>query len=956
LSKTYEFQYNHMEFSKDGQLDELIALDRYAIPSYNNYQIGDTVVAIVDKTMGTKKVAVIETINHANSTYEVRDRFGEVHTVQEELMTKPLETKPAQLWERWAKGAASVEETAELKQFWENEFRWLFDGYRYSLGGRIQLMLGQEHTTGERANLTAYNCFVIRSPYTLTDPQEQFIDVIEVAYKEASIMRRGGGVGTNISTINTVKGSGMSKHDFKFLLEGNHKDAQELQDRIKLGKFDSVTVYTDRKEWEKVMKDELFLYNQEAESFAAGDSVDELFDGIKRMVNGSYNNSTIGIDFTNLRHRDAIVKGVNGRSSGAVSWMELYVLVAKLLQQDTIDNVDFAEIFSDIVHLIIQGGSRRGALMLICNDDNPNVYKFMQRKRQMGYLSGANISVGVSDSFMDKVKDAKATLKEGLTPLKECKEALDLWEVLIKAAWESAEPGIVWLERYNKESNSWYFHEIIATNPCGEQGLPAWGVCNLGHFVLSRFFNKSTQDVNWNDLARAVRTAVRLQDNIIDYTQYFLEENEKTQLSERRVGIGSLGLGTLMIQLGLRYGSDKGNEFIDKLYKFIAVETYKASIDIAEEKGAFPQFDAEQMIHSGFMERLIKEMPEEHLEKFFNTGIRNVTLLTQAPTGSTGTYIDNIPLFRKEFGGTTTGIEPYFSWEYWRAGRLGMAKQTVDLALDYLKDNGLKDIKDLPDYFVTAMDLSPSDHVKVQAAVQKWTDSSISKTANCPKNYTVEQTDELYMLSYDLGLKGMTIYRDGSREAQVLATNEEDAKLESHIEAKKLKEMKEKESAQSTPVTPVEVKTPHIVIQKRPKRLYGFTEKVGFTYGDNFGKAYVTINLQDGIPWEVFISTKVKEVSSLAKALGLMTTKLLRLGGASDNLEQAIETLTYDQNMGTLPSAIANILTQLQKEKLELDIKTGKVEFELMACPNCKEKAYDKGNCICHACGVSKCN
>lgn len=934
----YKFEHADMEFSKDGQLDELIALDRYAIPAYDDYKVGDTVVAIVDKDMGNKLVGTVTKIIN-DDKYEIKDRFNEVHQVEKELLTKPLETSPVQLWDRWAKGAASVEQTDELKKHWENEFRWLFDGYRYSLGGRIQLMLGQEFATGKRADLTAYNCFVIRSPRTIKEWVDQFIDVLDVAYYEASIMRRGGGVGLNISPISTIKGSGAKKESFKFLLEDKHKDVGELEDRKLLGKFDAVDTYTDREKWDDS------LYMEDAK-LTIGDSVDELFDGLKKMVELSYEGHTVAIDFSKLRHRNAIVVGVNGRSSGAVSWMELYVLVAKLLQQKTIDNVDFAEIFSDIVHLIIQGGSRRGALMLICNDDNENIDKFVERKKTAGLLSGANISVGISEGFMKRVKSAQ----QG-SLANEDQKALSLWNKLIQSAWQSAEPGIVWLERYNLESNSHYFHEIVATNPCGEQGLPEFGVCNLGHFVLSRFYDAHRNDVNWAELERAVNVAVRLQDNIIDYTQYFLEENKETQLAERRVGIGSMGLGTLLIKLGLRYGSDKGNEFIERLYKFIALKAYEASIKIAEEKGAFPEFEYDQYIQSGFMKRLLGEFPQLH-EELKGKGIRNVTLLTQAPTGSTGTYIDNIPKMRKEFGGTTTGIEPYFSWDYWRAGRLGVTKQTVDLAKEYMEQNGLKDTKDLPDYFVTAMELSPSDHVQVQAAIQKWTDSSISKTANCPKDYTIEQTEELYMLSYDLGLKGMTIYRDGSRDSQVLATKEEDAKLDVHNDARKLKEIKEKQLVDNITPTP----TPVSMIKKRPKRLYGFTEKVGFSYGDKFGRAYVTINLKDGEVWEVFISTKEKEVSSFAKSLGLMTTKLLRLGGAEDNLQQAIDTLTYDQVMGTLPSVVANILKQLQKEKLELDVKTGKKEFELMACPNCGEKAYDKGNCICHACGVSKCN
>jgi ribonucleoside-diphosphate reductase alpha chain len=956
MTNLHQFEHKDMVFSKDGQLDELIALDRYTIPSYEGYQVGDTVVAMIDKKMGTKKVGVIEKVI-SDDEYLIRDRFDETHSVTKELLQKPLETEPHQLWTRWAKGAASVEKTVELKQKWENEFRWLFDGYRYSLGGRIQLMLGQEYTTGKPAELTAYNCFVVRSPRHKKTAVQQFLDVVDVAYYEASIMRRGGGVGLNISHINTVKGSKSGKHSFKFLLEDTHPDYQELLDRKKLGKFDNVEVYTDKSLWEAALKNEE-EHGTEVSKFNVGDSVDELFDGLKATVKESYKGKVIGINFTELRHRNAIVVGVNGRSSGSVSWMELFVLIATLLQQKKIDNVEFAEIFSDIVHLIIQGGSRRGALMLICQDDNPNIYKFMERKKQMGYLSGANISVGISDTFMLRVKRAKADLKQLVMPNEDDQKALNLWNVLIESAWSSAEPGIVWMERYNKESNSWYFHEIVATNPCGEQGLPEFGVCNLGHFVLSRFHDKENNDVLWNELERAVRVAVRLQDNIIDYTKYFLDENRKVQLSERRVGIGSLGLGTLMIQLGLRYGSDKGNEFVDRLYKFIANTAYDASMDYAQEKGVFPEYDYDKFIQSGFMKKLLAEFPQLQ-EKLKETGIRNVTLLTQAPTGSTGTYIDNIPKFRKLFGGTTTGIEPYFSWEYWRAGRLGISKQTVDLAKEYMEANNIKEVKDLPEHFVTAMDLQPSDHVKVQAAVQKWTDSSISKTANCPRDYTIEQTDELYMLSYDLGLKGMTIYRDGSREAQVLATNEEDAKLESHIEAEKLKKLNE-EVAVTSPVRNVELKveevTPQSFIQKRPKRLYGFTDKVGFSYGDKFGRAYVTINLKDSEPWEVFISTKEKEVSGLAKALGLMTTKLLRLGGAKDNLQQAIDTLTYDQTMGTLPYAIANILKQLQKEKIELEVKTGEKKFELAECPTCGEKAYDRGNCICAACGVSKCN
>ena len=938
----YQFKYSDMEFSEDGQLDELIALDRYTIPAYDGYEIGDTVVAIVDKDKGTKSVAEIISIN--NEIHKVKDRHGHIHNVEKEYLQKPLETKPAQLWDRWAKGGASVEAEA-VREKYENAFRELLDGYGYSPGGRIQLMLGQEYVTGVKANLTAFNCYVVRSPEYKATPLEQFLEVLDVAEKEALIMRRGGGVGLNISKINTVTGSNATTTDFVFYLDESHRDYEELLNRQLLNKLDTVTVVTNKTDFESFINES----SKPIHIMNAIDSVEGLFNNIKTLVKESFKGSVVAIDFNALRYRNAIVRGVNGRSSGSVSWMELFVLFASLLQKDKVDNVEFAEVFSDIVHLIIQGGSRRGALMLVCNDDCPTIEKFVQRKKTFGYLSGANISVGMSDTKMTLIKTAKTRRAKALELTSEESNALKLWDLIITSAWSSAEPGIIFLERYNKESNSWYFHHIEATNPCGEQGLPAYGVCNLGHFVLPRYFDNSTYDVNWTELQRAIRAAVRLQDNIVDYTPYFLEENKAVQLSERRVGIGSMGLGTLLISMGLRYGSDEADVFIDKLYKFIAVEAYKASIDIAEEKGAFPKFEYDKFIQSGFMQRLLPELPKGYQAKLARTGIRNVTILTQAPTGSTGTYIDNIPGFRDLFGGTTTGIEPYYSWEYWRAGRLGKTKQTVDLVHKYMEENGIPNLKELPSQFVTAQDLLPIEHVKVQATIQKWTDSSISKTANCPSNYTVAQTDELYLQSYDLGLKGMTIYRDGSRDTQVLAVNEEDAKIEIHIEADKLEKLKKAYTpkAETKEVSP---------IQKRPKRLYGFTEKISFTYGDKFGKAYVTVNVHEGDVWEVFISTKEKEVSALAKALSLMTTKLLRLGAAKDNLQQVIDTLNYDQVIGTLPSALAALLTSVQKENLKVEVQSGKKEFELAECAECGDKAYDKGNCICFSCGVSKCN
>ncbi len=467
----------------------------------------------------------------------------------------------------------------------------------------------------------------------------------------------------------------------------------------------------------------------------------------------------VGINLSTLRPRYAYVRGVHGKSSGAVSW---------------------GGIFSYGTGLIEQGGSRRGALMLMLHDWHPDVLEFITAKRKKGVLENANVSVLISDKFMETLArdgdwklefpdyeavekdvyktwdgDIGAWKAKGL-PTKTYKtvKAQEIWDQLIVSAHASAEPGVVFMERYNKMSNSHYFNPIICTNPCGEQGLPGWGVCNLGHLYLASFLDKVGEDaqgplyeVNWADLSKAAQVLTRFLDNVIDATPYHFQENEDNQKSERRVGGGTLGLGEMLIKLRLRYGSPESLELIDKVYSVISSEMYKTSAFIAEEKGPFPNFIAEKFLQSGFMQT----MPEDVRELIRQKGIRNVTLTTQAPTGTVGTML-----------GTSTGIEPYYAFEFFRQSRLGFHKVKIPIA----------EGEELPDYFITAMSMTPLDHIKVQAAVQKWTDSSISKTANAPENFTVEETKELYEQAYKLGCKGVTIYRDNCRYEQVLTTDE----------------------------------------------------------------------------------------------------------------------------------------------------------------------------------------
>ncbi len=600
----------------------------------------------------------------------------------------------------------------------------------------------------------------------------------------------------------------------------------------------------------------------------------------------------VGINLSSLRPRRAIVRGVNGSSSGAVSWGGL---------------------FSYTTGLIEQGGSRRGALMLMMNDWHPDVEDFITVKQTMGQVTNANLSVCVSNDFMKAVKedldwelvfpdttdpdydelwdgDLDKWKKAGrsIIPYKTVK-AREVWHTIIESAWKSAEPGVVFMEYYNQMSNSWYFNPIICTNPCGEQGLPGWGVCNLSAMNLSKFYDEANHDVAWDELATTTRYSVRFLDNVIDRTPYHFEENELNQKKERRVGLGTMGLAELMIKLNIRYGSPESLEFLDKLYGFIAREAYLASADIAEEKGSFQAFDAELYLQSGFMKNMAEVYPEV-AEAVRKKGARNVTVITQAPTGSTGTMV-----------GTSTGIEPYFAFKYFRQSRLGFDEQFVPIAQDWLDSHPGEE---LPDYYVTAMSLSAEDHIRVQAAIQRWVDSSISKTANCPSDFTIEDTKRLYELAFDLGCKGVTIYRDGSRDVQVLQTEKKEDKAAEATTASTAETALEQSAAgqAAEETASVEPAAASVAVtaspsksgldkqyKKRPQVLRGATYKMNTP----FGMAYITINDLDGIPSEIFLNVGKagSDVFAMAEALGRVCSLFLRYGDHGNKVELLIKHL-----------------------------------------------------------------
>ncbi|WP_434751803.1 adenosylcobalamin-dependent ribonucleoside-diphosphate reductase [Paenibacillus amylolyticus] len=661
----------------------------------------------------------------------------------------------------------------------------------------------------------------------------------------------------------------------------------------------------------------------------------------------------VGINLSSLRPRRAMVKGVNGSSSGSVSWGGL---------------------FSYTTGLIEQGGSRRGALMLMMNDWHPDVLDFITVKQTMGQVTNANLSVCVSNAFMEAVKqdgewelvfpdtndpdydikwegDMSRWKAEGhKVILYRTVKAREIWHTIIESAWKSAEPGVVFMEYYNQMSNSWYFNSIICTNPCGEQGLPGWGVCNLSAINLSKFYDETNHDVAWEELAETTRISARFLDNVIDATPYHFEENRLNQQRERRVGLGTMGLAELMIKLRIRYGSPESLDFLDKLYGFMAKEAYLASAEIAAEKGAFPAFELEPYLQSGFMKQMTATYPEVG-EAIRENGVRNVTLITQAPTGSTGTMV-----------GTSTGIEPYFAFKYFRQSRLGYDEQFVPIAQDWLEQHPGEP---LPEYYVTAMDLSAENHIRVQARIQKWVDSSISKTANCPADFTVEDTAELYELAFDLGCKGVTIYRDGSRDVQVLSTSKKEDTLE--------KENRNTEVTAGLPATAEQVTD---VVDKhykrRPQVLRGATYKINTP----FGMAYITINDLDGTPGEIFLNVGKagSDVFAMAEALGRVCSLFLRYGDHGHKVELLIKHLKGIGGSGAIGfganrvESIADAVAKALESHVQMDEDNGENNAggegqkafiqSIDLCPSCGSASLInvEGCKTCSSCGYSKCN
>lgn len=429
------------------------------------------------------------------------------------------------------------------------------------------------------------------------------------------------------------------------------------------------------------------------------------------------------------------------------------------------------------------------------------------------FLTGANISVAITDEFMQAVENDEeyelrfpdvenyyeqdmATYNASWHEYGDVREweatgmavkthrtikARELWNLINVCATYSAEPGVFFIDTANDMTNSVaYGEKVVATNPCGEQPLAPYSVCNLAAINLANMVNKEKGEVDYDKLKKTVRTGVRLMDNVVDATPYFLEANKRQALGERRLGMGIMGLHDLLIYCGEVYGSESANKLVDEVFKTIATTAYRTSIELAKEKGSFPflesriplpDFDNDKhtaerrrdFISSGYMAKMPRDIREGILEH----GIRNSHLLTVAPTGSTGTMV-----------GVSTGLEPYFAFKYFRSGRLG---EFIEVNADIVEEIGV-DPNNLPPEFVSAMELEPEAHADVQTTIQRWVDSSISKTVNAPEGYSVDNVQRIYERLYKGGAKGGTVYVDGSRDSQVLSISSDDKKGEDEPE------------------------------------------------------------------------------------------------------------------------------------------------------------------------------
>jgi len=667
------------------------------------------------------------------------------------------------------------------------------------------------------------------------------------------------------------------------------------------------------------------------------DSMAGIFDMLKEAALTMQQGGGIGYDFSTIRPRGADVHGVAADASGPLSFMDVWDAMCRT---------------------IMSAGSRRGAMMATMRCDHPDINDFITAKQDSARLRMFNLSVLVTDDFMQAVKDdANWELKFG-DVVYHTVQARDLWNKIMRATYDYAEPGVIFIDRINQMNNLAYCEQIAATNPCGEQPLPPYGACLLGSINLARLVADPFEDAAHLDidaLNTLVTTAVRMMDNVVDASRFPLEAQRQEAQAKRRIGLGVTGLADALLMLGLKYGSDEAAEQTEVWMKAIARASYLASVELAKEKGAFPLFEAEAYLNSGSLQHMdddVRDAIREH-------GIRNALLTSIAPTGTISLYAGNV----------SSGIEPVFAYAYTRKVLQKDGTRTEEEVVDYAVQMWRDKFGDreLPDYFVNAQTLEPSAHVKMQAAAQKWVDSSISKTINCPEDISFEDFKDVYLQAWETGCKGCTTYRPNDVTGSVLSVSETSEAAPG--------ESPEHVGGDGSDAEVIYMSEP----LDRPSSLEGHTYKL--KWPDTEHAMYITINdiVHGGHrrPFEVFINSKNMEHYAWTLALTRMVSAVCRRGGDVSFVVEELKAV-FDPRGGAwvqgkyIPSILAAIGGVIERHMIATGFIAGEgmglksdPQAEVVnlgaprgpACPSCGQ--FDmrmvEGCMTCASCGHSKC-
>lgn len=689
------------------------------------------------------------------------------------------------------------------------------------------------------------------------------------------------------------------------------------------------------------------------------DSMDGIFNAVTEAALTQKQGGGVGFDFSTIRPSGDFIRGVESAASGPLSFMQ---------------------VFDATCRTVMSAGHRRGAQMGVLSISHPDIEQFISAKRGTNALQMFNLSVSVPDAFMEAVKEDQNWELKFEGKVYKTVRARDLFDKIMESTYNHAEPGFILIDHINKMNNLSYCEEIRATNPCGEQPLPPYGACLLGSINLTKFVKAAFTDkaeVDYNGLKELIPIAVRLLDNVIEISNFPLKKQADEALNKRRMGLGITGLADLFAMMRVKYGTEESLKLAGEIMEFIRDAAYEASVELAKAKGAFPAFDAKRYLESEF----IKKLPEKIQKNIKENGIRNSHLVSIAPTGTISLLAGNV----------SSGLEPVFAFSFTRRMRTANEdeydeRKIADYAYKLFTDIYSEDAE-LPDYFITTDKISPRQHIDMQARLQKYVDSSISKTINIPNDFPFDEFKDIYLYAYEQGAKGCTTFRPNENITGILQRDED---------------KKDKIDIENDLSTSDELNT----VPRRPIYLQGTTYKIKTPLSKQ--ALYITINdICEGDlrrPFEIFINSKNLQHFSWIVAMTRLISAVFRRSSDPSFLVEELKSI-FDPNGGYfrngryIPSLVAEIGDVIEQhlinigfiepkknkkpDAVQLKVPTNasqpmgstesigmesasetqsetvsNVNSPFMICPQCGERAlYFEENCNkCFSCGYSKCS